>query len=362
MWLVVALFLVLPSWNTDAFLRSVPRTEWRPLPFPAALRAHDVQVAPTSVQTTSVAVTPPTAPPGAALEFVSSEERTTTWLDFGFVLECLRNSTVTVLGADIAAQREARTVAEATQAYAMVEELSPHIGYVPLRTSMNVWPILRAIEMNTAPPERDDLASFSEHIESLDEVREYFETNLDRLPLYMDLAAQVTLTGALQPAASFVAIHLLRPSFLPPLYFARPEWQLGLPEELAKAFKGSFDEDGNLNAEKYPELGRLRRQAEALRGKIIQVRRKLLSPHPTTRVPPLPAHTASPRVVACGVQVLQTLLRTQDMKEKLADKYVNTPSQPPDAPSVTLDPHGLLDAVLSLPAASRRWKAGTASC
>ena len=221
----------------------------RHAPLPTTLRAY----APTLTATTSV------APPAPALEFVSIEERTTTCLDFAYVLECLRNATVTVLGADIAAHREARTVAEATQAYAMVDELSPHIGYVPLRTSMNVWPILRAIEMNTAPPERDDLASFAEHVESLDEVRVYFEANLERLPLFIDLAAQVR-----GPAVSAACVRCHRPHH-------SSSWQLGLPEELAAAFKGSFDDEGNLNADKYPELGRLRRQAEALRGRIVQV-------------------------------------------------------------------------------------------
>ena len=181
---------------------------------------------------------------------ISISERTTTCLDFAFVLECLRNVTVTVLGAELATQREAQNVDEANMGYARVDELFPHIGFIPLRTSMNVWPILRAIEMNTSPPEREDLASFAENVESLDEVREYFKSNRQQLSLFDDMVAQLLL-----------------------------------PDDLTATFKGSFDDDSNLNAEKYPELGKLRQKAEVLRGRIIQT--------------------------------LQTLLRSQDMKEKV---------------------------------------------
>jgi dsDNA-specific endonuclease/ATPase MutS2 len=107
--------------------------------------------------------------------------------------------------------------------------------------------------MNTSPPEREDLANFAENIESLDEVRTYFEANVDKLGLYLELIEQLLL-----------------------------------PAPLTVAFKGSFDDEGKLNAEKYPELGRLRQQAEVLRGRIIQT--------------------------------IQTLLRSQEMKEKLSDK------------------------------------------
>lgn len=184
---------------------------------------------------------------------ISIDERTTSCLDFAFVLECLRNATVTVLGAEISGKREAQSADEASMGYAMVDELFPHLGFIPLRTSMNVWPIMRAIEMNTSPPEREDLANFAENIESLDEVRTYFETNIDKLGLYLELVEQLLL-----------------------------------PDPFTIAFKGSFDDEGKLNAEKYPELGRLRQQAEVLRGRIIQT--------------------------------IQTLLRSQDMKEKLSDK------------------------------------------
>ena len=48
----------------------------------------------------------------------------------------------------------------------------------------------------------------------------------------------------------------------------------------------------NLSIEKYKELGKLRRQSATLRARIIQT--------------------------------IETLLRSQDMKEKIADKYVPT--------------------------------------
>ena len=212
---------------------------------------------------------------------ISISERTTTCLDFAFVLECLQNVTITVLGAELSGQREAQNVDEANMGYARVDELFPHIGFIPLRTAMNVWPILRAIEMNTSPPERDDLASFAENVESLDEVRTYFKNNRDQLSLFDDMVAQLLL-----------------------------------PEDLTATFKGSFDDDSNLNAEKYPELGKLRQQAEVLRGRIIQT--------------------------------LQTLLRSQDMKEKVANN-IHTLNLSEPCNTLTTSPHIFLTHPLKTP-------------
>jgi dsDNA-specific endonuclease/ATPase MutS2 len=190
-----------------------------------------------------------TAPP----DTVSISDRTHECLDFQFVLECLKKETVTIMGTEIVSEREAPDHSVASLNYAMVDEISQISGFIPLRTSMNVWPVLRAIEMNSNPPEKEDLASFAENIESIHEVHTFFEANQDKVPLFDELVMQLIL-----------------------------------PDELIGAFKGSFDDEGNLNADKYTELGRLRKQAEALRARI--------------------------------VQTLQTILRDQDMKEKIADK------------------------------------------
>lgn len=189
----------------------------------------------------------------AASDTISIPDRTHECLDFQFILDTLKNETVTVLGASIVAEREAPDHETASLNYAMVDEISQVTGFVPLRTSMNVWPVLRAIEMNSNPPEKEDLAAFADHIESIHEVHTFFDANKDKLPLFIDLVNQLIL-----------------------------------PDPLIEAFKGSFDDEANLNAEKFTELGRLRKQADALRARI--------------------------------VQTLQTILRDQDMREKIADK------------------------------------------
>ena len=64
--------------------------------------------------------------------------------------------------------------------------------------------------------------------------------------------------------------------------------QLTLPDELISTFKASFDDDNNLSADKFPVLKSLRITIETLRIRI--------------------------------VQIVQSLLRSDDMKEKLADR------------------------------------------
>ena len=153
--------------------------------------------------------------------------------------------------------RESSNYEEAVLNYAKVDEISQVLGFLPLQTSMNVGPILKAIEKNSSPPEMEDLAKFAENIESIFEIKTFMEVNKDKLTLFKDLLRQLIL-----------------------------------PDALVETFKGSFDDEGKLNAEKYKQLGTLRRQADSLRGRI--------------------------------VQIIQTLLRSQDMKDKLADKYVSS--------------------------------------
>lgn len=127
-------------------------------------------------------------------------------------------------------------------------------GMLPLRTSMNVLPVLRALELNMSPPEKEDLAKFVEHIEQIIELREFMEQNVDSISLYLDLISEMKL-----------------------------------PDELEEALLKAFDDEGNLSGEKYPTLANLRRQADQLRGKI--------------------------------VQTLKTLLQSQDMRDKITDRY-----------------------------------------
>lgn len=144
---------------------------------------------------------------------VDIAERTHECLDMQFVLDSLRNATVTVLGGQISSERIATDCDSASMNYAMVDEISSVIDFIPLRTKMNVWPLLRVIELNSSPPEQEELAAFSENIESIFEVKNFFEANMDKVGLFRDLIRTLVL-----------------------------------PDVLVEVFKGAFDDDGNLNA------------------------------------------------------------------------------------------------------------------
>jgi hypothetical protein len=144
---------------------------------------------------------------------VDIAERTHECLDMQFVLDSLRNSTVTVLGSQISSERMAVDCESASMNYAMVDEISSVVDFIPLRTKMNVWPLLRVIELNSSPPEQEDLAAFSENIESIYEVKNFFDANKDKLGLFEDLIGTLVL-----------------------------------PDVLVEVFKDAFDDDSNLNA------------------------------------------------------------------------------------------------------------------
>lgn len=146
---------------------------------------------------------------------VDIAERTHECLDMQFVLDSLRNSTVTVLGSQISSERMAEDWESANMNYAMVDEISSVIDFIPLRTKMNVWPLLRVIELNSSPPEQEELAAFSENIESIFEVKNFFEANMDKVGLFEDLIGTLVL-----------------------------------PDVLVEVFKDAFDDDSNLNAGK----------------------------------------------------------------------------------------------------------------
>ena len=166
---------------------------------------------------------------------VSLPERTLECLDFSVIGSTLRNLSVTHYGRSIADQRYFSSSSEVSRQYAMVEELLPHVEMLPLRNEMNIWPILRMIELNTQSPEQDDLAYFSQSIEDIESIRGYLQDN----------EASLTLFEYLKEA-------------------------LFLPEELKDTFLRSFDDDGNLNAEKYPTIDAMRKDIARIRGQIIQ--------------------------------------------------------------------------------------------
>ena len=182
---------------------------------PRRSRPRSMQFA--STRTASVVTAPVTPSTGFDVDIA---ERTHECLDMQFVLDSLRNNTVTVLGGQISSERSAADHESANMNYAMVDEISSVIDYIPLRTKMNVWPLLRVIELNSSPPDQEDLAAFSENIESIYEVKNFFDANMDKLGLFEDLIATLVL-----------------------------------PDILVEVFKDAFDDDSNLNAGKSQTSG-----------------------------------------------------------------------------------------------------------
>jgi dsDNA-specific endonuclease/ATPase MutS2 len=181
------------------------------------------------------------------------DQRTIECLDFQIILDALCNNTVTILGRSLCRQKQGHDSFIIRQEYSMIDQLYNHIAMLPLRNNMNVYPVLNAIEYNLSPPEREDLYLFTMQIEQIIELYEYMILHHDKLDLFVDL------TG-----------------------------QLVLPRELSDMFVESFDDQGELNGEKFPVLKKLRTEIEGLRGKIIQT--------------------------------LKTMLQSFDMREKLADR------------------------------------------
>lgn len=156
---------------------------------------------------------------------ISIEKRTIECLDFQVIIETLRNLTVTVSGASIVGQDMAMTAEAATRNYAMVDALTFTLQQFPLSSSMNVWPLLRMIELNSSPPEKEDLAKFAVDIEEIMLLRSFILEQQDKLSLFLPLADA-----------------------------------MALPTELSDMFSNSFDDDGQLNADKYPTIKGYRQQ------------------------------------------------------------------------------------------------------
>lgn len=171
---------------------------------------------------------------------VSIEDRTNSCLDFEVVVDSVKSNCVTVLGREMFKSRKYSQVIDINHAYMMVDELSFHLDFLPLRSKMDVSGVIRTIELGGAP-EREDIQKFSEIIEEISELRTFLEENLKSLTLYVDLAHQMIL-----------------------------------PEEFVLAFEKAFDDEGNLSGEKYPILKRLRVDQELLKLRIIQTIQNIL--------------------------------------------------------------------------------------
>lgn len=182
-------------------------------------------------------------------------DRSMSCLDFQIILDNLQNLTVTSAARERCRSSFSNDVAEVQKEYALVSEMLNRIHDIPLRSKMNVWPIIKAIEDNSSPPDKEDLSLFARDMEEIIELQSYLESQIvdDRMLLYLDLAEEMSL-----------------------------------PEELKNEFTNSFDDEENLNPEKYPAIKVLVKQINSLKSKI--------------------------------VQTIQSLLSSQEMKEKIADR------------------------------------------
>ena len=156
------------------------------------------------------------------------------------ILDELRHNAITILGKESVTGSICETVEEVNLEYAMVEELTSQLGLIPLTSSINIWPLLRQLKMGT-PPEIGDLAEFGSIIEEISSVRDFLISNEDKLPLFSDLSHQMRL-----------------------------------PEEVVTIFDEAFDEEGDLNGDKYPILGEFKKEIAALKIKIANTMKSLL--------------------------------------------------------------------------------------
>jgi dsDNA-specific endonuclease/ATPase MutS2 len=192
------------------------------------------------------------ATPAGPKYTVSIDQRTNECLDFDVILQALREETATILGKEICKERYYQDASVIQLHYSMVDQLSSNLAFFPLRTSINIWPVLRSIELNMSPPEKEDLAEFSQHIEQVMDVQKFLVEYEKELPLFTNMAIE-----------------------------------MDLPDDFKELMVDSFDEDGNLNADKYPIIKELRSAAATQRGRILQT--------------------------------IQGLLRSTEMKDKLSD-------------------------------------------
>ena len=169
------------------------------------------------------------------------DHRTIECLDFQIILDTLCNNTITILGRSLCRQKQGNNSSIIRQEYSMIDQLYNHIAMLPLRSNMNIYPVLNAIEYNLSPPEREDLYYFTIQIEQIIELYDYMILHSEKLSLFSDLTQQLLL-----------------------------------PMELKDMFVESFDDEGNLSGEKFPILKKLRTEIEVLRGRIIQTLKNML--------------------------------------------------------------------------------------
>ena len=159
MWLIFITVLLLPLSNS---FRSVSNSYNR-LHKVSVLRNYDSLTVTTKHERISTAIEPT-----SNVFHVNVTDRTYNCLDFQIILDSLRDTTVTVLGKEMVFSHEcSNDIDIINNLYAQIDQLMPNLENIPLRNTMNVWPVLRAIEINSSPPEQDDLANFADIIEEI---------------------------------------------------------------------------------------------------------------------------------------------------------------------------------------------------
>eukprot|EP01038_Epipyxis_sp_PR26KG_P012193 gene12193-16336_t len=184
--------------------------------------------------------------------FMGIPERTIACLDFNLILDSVQSAAKTILGKQIASHQYSYDLDNITRSYAMVDDIGSLIDILPLRSTLNVNPVLSAIENNTSPPTKEELAIFASDIEQINDLYKFYVEQEQNLQLFVNLFDKMSLSDA-----------------------------------LLEMFINSFDEDGNLNPDKFPIIKELKSSIGSLRGRI--------------------------------VQTIQSLLQSSEMREKLAD-------------------------------------------
>jgi len=196
------------------------------------------------------------------------EKRTLTCLDFHIIIDYLRSNTKTTLGSHTCDQYDSIDHNIITSNYAMINQLSSYIVTIPLYSKLNIWPLINAIENNTLSPTREDLARFSFDVDQIVEIHKYFNDNIVKFNLFINIIKQIKL--------SLELINMFHLSFK------------NLNIDNNNMFSSNSVDEYELNVDKYPTIKALKSQINSLKMRIIST--------------------------------LQSLLQSIEMREKIADK------------------------------------------
>jgi len=220
---------------------------------------------------------------------ISISHRTETCLDFDFIKNEMQKSATTVLGKILVPYMKSNNLDEINLAYSMVEELSKELDFIPIRSSLNIWPVIRQTESSSSSginffPLMDSSNTLNSNssLEFLKEAK-YISSSviatLSNSPLNQPKAPSADREELIEFASYLEEISDIF-SFLDEnpnlLLFKDLSRRMKLPSSLLYIFKDSFDDEGELNGEKFPIIGDLKRQASLLKTKIENIMKNLL--------------------------------------------------------------------------------------